>query len=179
MGYVRGLARAAAQAGARISTPVTVLGLERQNRRWKIATDRGSMTARAVVLATNAYTGGLWPGLKGTFTTISYFQVATEPLGERLATVLRRGEGLWTTGRIMVSVRKERSGRLVAGSMGSIIGGDRGLSRRWAARTLRRLFPDLGTVPFRNRLAWQHRDDARPSSPHLPLGDRPLYADRL
>ncbi len=148
MGYVRGLARAAAQAGARISTPVTVLGLERQNRRWKIATDRGSMTARAVVLATNAYTGGLWPGLKGTFTTISYFQVATEPLGERLATVLRRGEGLWTTGRIMVSVRKERSGRLVAGSMGSIIGGDRGLSRRWAARTLRRLFPDLGTVRF-------------------------------
>ena len=77
MGYVRGLARAALSAGGRISTGVTARALRRDGDRWIVDTDRGRVSARAVVLGTNAYTDDLWPGLNRTFTIIHYFQVAT------------------------------------------------------------------------------------------------------
>ncbi|MFC3119815.1 FAD-dependent oxidoreductase [Jhaorihella thermophila] len=152
MGYARGLARAAATEGAAISTRSPVRRLDRQGDCWRLVTDRGTVTARRVVLATNAYTDDLWPGLRRTFTMIHFFQVATEPLGERAATILPERQGLWDTAPVMLSLRRDAFGRLVIGSMGAVLGGGAGLSRRWAARTLARLFPDLGPVGFQD--AW-------------------------
>lgn len=148
MGYVRGLARAAKAAGATIHTGVSVTGLSRRGEGWLLATSGGTVNARSVVLATNAYTDELWPGLRGSFVPISFFQVSTVPLGKRVATILAERQGLWDTGTIMFSLRRDAEDRLIIGSMGSVIGGDRGLSERWAARQLRRLFPDLGPVAF-------------------------------
>lgn len=152
MGYARGLARAALGAGARISTGVTARALRRDGTRWIVETDRGTVRAKTVVLGTNAYTDDLWPGLGQTFTMIHYFQLATEPLGERAAGILREGQGLWDTGRIMFSLRRDNFGRLIIGSMGRVLGGLTGLSRRWAARRISRLFPELGPVAFEE--AW-------------------------
>ena len=59
MGYVRGLARAAMAAGAGISIGVTTQKLTRIGDRWVIETDRGQVSARLVVLGTNAYTDTL------------------------------------------------------------------------------------------------------------------------
>ena len=114
-----------------------------------------AVTAQHVVLCTNAYTDSLWPGLKQTFTPIHYFQVATEPLGERTAHVLPGRQGLWDTGKVMFSMRKDESGRLVLGGMGKLIGGEAGLSRHWADKTLRGLFPELGKVGWEK--AWHGR----------------------
>ncbi len=164
MGYVRGLARAALRAGAGISTGVTARGLRRDGDGWIVETDRGRVRAQWVVLGTNAYSDDLWPGLKRTFTMIHYFQVATEPLGERARSILSEGQGLWDTGRIMFSLRRDASGRILIGSMGKAIGGGDGLSRRWAARRLRRLFPQLGEVAFES--AWHGQIAMTPD--HLP-----------
>ncbi|MEM1064117.1 MAG: FAD-binding oxidoreductase [Pseudomonadota bacterium] len=152
MGYVRGLARAALGAGATISTGTRVTGLTRAGGRWAVAAPDGILHTRAVVLATNAYTDALWPGLAQCYTPISYFQLSTEPLGARIEGILPRGQGLWDTGRIMVSLRRAGD-RLIIGSMGRVMGdARRGLSRRWAARQLARHFPDLGLVNFEQ--AW-------------------------
>ncbi len=164
MGYVRGLARAARAAGARISTGVTVQKMSRQNDKWILSTDRGTVTANAVVLGTNAYSDDLWPGLKETFTMIHYFQLATTPLGERGEAILREGQGMWDTGAIMFSLRRDAFGRLLIGSMGRVIGGEKGLSQRWALRSLQRLFPDLGPVEIET--SW-HGQIAM-TSDHLP-----------
>ncbi len=164
MGYVRGLARAALAAGAKVSTGVTVTGLSREGDRWLLQTDRGKVKAKSVVLGTNAYTDALWPRLKDTFTVIHYFQVATRPLGERVAAILAERQGLWDTGPIMFSLRRDAFGRLIIGSMGKLIGGERGLSERWAARNLRRLFPDLGPVEFET--SWHGQVAMTPD--HLP-----------
>ncbi len=164
MGYVRGLARAALGAGARVNTGVTVTKLHREGDLWKLDTTRGTVTAKSVVLGTNAYTDELWPGLKNTFTMIHYFQVATAPLGDRVDGILKEGQGLWDTGTIMFSLRRDAFGRLLIGSMGKVIGGETGLSRRWAARSLRRLFPDLGEVEFES--AWHGQIAMTPD--HLP-----------
>ena len=115
-------------------------------------------------MGTNAHTDELWPGLKNTFTMIHFFQVATVPLGDRVEGILKEGQGLWDTGMIMFSLRRDAFGRLVIGSMGKVIGGETGLSKRWAARSLRRLFPDLGEVEF--EAAWHGQIAMTPD--HLP-----------
>ena len=146
MGYVRGLARAAHAAGARIHTGATVTKLVKQPEGWLLETGAGVVRAKSVVLATNAYSDDLWPGLKSSFVPIHYFQVATVPLGARVAHILPERQGIWDTGQIMFSLRRDAADRLIIGSMGAVIGGEKGLSERWAARKLRRLFPDLGPV---------------------------------
>jgi L-pipecolate oxidase len=148
MGYVRGLARAAKAAGAQIHTGVRVARLTRQADRWVLETASGTVSAKSVVLATNAYTDELWPGLRSSFVPINFFQVATAPLGDRVASILAERQGLWDTGTVMFSLRRDAEDRLIIGSMGSVIGGAKGLSERWAARLLKRLFPDLGPVVF-------------------------------
>lgn len=165
LAYVRGLARAARGAGATISTGVRATGLARDGAGWRVETDRGVVRAGAVVLATNAYTDALWPGLGRVFTPIDYFQIATEPLGDRGRDILPGLQGLWDTGRIMLSLRRDGAGRIVLGSMGRVHGrADRGLTQRWAARRLARLFPGLGPVAFEE--AWDGRIAMTPD--HLP-----------
>jgi len=161
MGYVRGLARAAHAAGATISTGVAARGLRRDGGGWVVETAQGRVRAKSVVLGTNAYTDGLWPGLDRVFTIIRYFQLATEPLGDRVATILPGGQGIWDTGTIMFSLRRDAFGRLIIGSMGEVMGG---LSERWAAKKLRQLFPDLGPVRFEK--AWHGQIAMTPD--HLP-----------
>lgn len=148
MGYVRGLARAAIGAGAKLHTGVTVTKLERRDGKWVLETPQGTVTANSVILATNAYTDSLWPDLKRVFTQIHYFQLATKPLGDRAQHILKEGQGLWDTGQIMFSLRRDTFGRIIIGSMGKVVGGDKGLSQRWATRRLQRLFPDLGPVEW-------------------------------
>jgi glycine/D-amino acid oxidase-like deaminating enzyme len=52
----------------------------------------------------------------------------------------------------MFSLRKDIHGRLVIGSMGSIVKGMEKMSERWAVRNLRRLYPELGEINIEN--AW-------------------------
>lgn len=165
MGYCRGLARAARGAGAAISTGVRVTGLERDGGHWRVITEQGVLTAKSVVLGTNAYTDALWPGLKASFTPIMFFQFASEPLGEAAAHILPQGQGLWDTGTIMFSLRRDGAGRLLVGSMGRLIGDPAsGLSQRWARKRIARLFPSLGPVTFEE--AWHGRIAMTPD--HLP-----------
>lgn len=175
MGYARGLARAARAAGAAISTGIRVTGLKKQAGGWRVETDQGAVTARAVVLGTNAYTDTLWPGLKSTFTTIHYFQFATVPLAAEADHILPGRQGVWDTAPVMTSIRRDARGRLIIGSMGRVIGTrDGGLSRRWAERTLKRLYPGLGRVDFEE--AWHGQIAMTPDHlPRIHVLDEGLY----
>lgn len=173
MGYVRGLARAARDAGARIRTGVEVQKIQRDGDQWCLMTSRGRVRAKKVVLGTNGYTDGLWPQLQKTITVIHYFQLATKPFGEKAAHILKEGQGLWDTGTIMFSVRRDNFGRIIVGSMGSVIGGLDGLSKRWARKRLETLFPELGEIEFES--AWHGNIAMTPD--HLPRIHR--LADNL
>ncbi|WP_306144683.1 FAD-binding oxidoreductase [Roseibium sp. MMSF_3412] len=165
MGYCRGLARAATAAGAKICTGVKVTNLLKQTDGWAVETDRGHVQSKAVVLGTNAYTDALWPGLNKTYTMIHYFQLATEPLGEKAAHILPERQGLWDTAPVMFSLRKDNNDRLIIGSMGKVIGTkSSGLSQRWAQKRISKMFPDLGRVRFEE--AWHGQIAMTPD--HLP-----------
>jgi len=165
MGYCRGLARAALGAGAKISTGVRATKLRRDGELWKVETDQGVMTAKAVVLGTNAYSDDLWPNLKRIFTKIHYFQLATKPLGDEASHILPGKQGLWDTGQIMFNIRRDAFDRLLVGSMGKVVGSkDGGLSHRWAKKQIARIFPSLGPVEFDE--AWTGQIAMTPD--HLP-----------
>ena len=165
MGYCHGLARVALAAGARIARHCPVIRLEKQASSWLIYSADHVMTAKKVVLGTNAYSDSLWPGLANSYMPIQYFQLATAPLGSRAEAILPGGQGLWDTGRIMISIRRDRTGRLLIGSMGPLIGTCfHGVSARWAQKTLSRLFPQLGPVDFAS--AWEGQ--IAMTADHLP-----------
>lgn len=165
MGYCRGLARSALGAGATIGTGVKVINLRRDGQTWVVETTGGTVRARHVVLGTNAYTDELWPDLKRVFTMIHYFQLATKPLRVDMSHILPGRQGIWDTGQIMFSLRRDAFDRLVIGSMGTVVGAvGRGLSHRWAKKQLARLYPELGPVEFEE--AWHGKIAMTPD--HLP-----------
>ena len=165
MGYCRGLARVAIAAGALISIGARAKKLQQETGLWRVITNKGTLMARHVVLGTNAYTDDLWPGLKYSFTKINYFQLATSPLGDRIKHILPQQQGLWDTGKIMFSLRRDDSERLIIGSMGNVMGNQSGgVSHRWAQKKLAHLFPKLGWVDFDE--AWQGQIAMTPD--HLP-----------
>jgi glycine/D-amino acid oxidase-like deaminating enzyme len=83
--YVAGLARAAEKAGASLHARARVLRLGRGEKRFHVETERGSLTAESVFVATNGYIDSAVPELRRKIMPIGSFIIATEPLYEKLA----------------------------------------------------------------------------------------------
>ncbi|PRD44042.1 FAD-dependent oxidoreductase [Phyllobacterium phragmitis] len=149
LAYVRGLARAAIEAGADIFTGSPVVSAERSGQRWSVQTSRGSVSADWIVVATNAYTKAPWPQVRAELLHLPYFNFATAPLSENLrAFILPERQGAWDTKEILSSFRFDSQGRLVFGSVGALRGTGTAVHRIWAKRALARIFPDIGDVEF-------------------------------
>ena len=84
LGYARGLARAAQQAGARIHGGSKAVRTERAPGGWRVTTPEGSVVAEKLALCTNGYTDGLWPGLERSIVPVFSMIAATEPLPEQV-----------------------------------------------------------------------------------------------
>jgi glycine/D-amino acid oxidase-like deaminating enzyme len=116
LSYSRGLARAAAAAGAQIHGDSRAMSLERIGQSWKVATSGGSVTAPKAVLCTNGYTDNLWPGLAETVIPVLSSVVATEPLSDNLRKVILPGrEGVSETRRVLNWFSIDGKGRLIFG----------------------------------------------------------------
>jgi len=87
--YVAGLARAAERAGAAIFEHARVEEIQREGARgWKIATARGTLRARDVLVATSGYTTRVTPALQKKIIPIGSYIIVTEILPDKLATEL-------------------------------------------------------------------------------------------
>lgn len=140
--YARGLARAASLAGATLHEDSPVTALRRNGQDWEITTPKGHLTARKVVLATNAHAGPLWPGLARSFFPLKVFQIATAPVPQAdRARLLPQGMALSDSRRNLFTYRFDPEGRLITGGM-HILGP--GADRRVPRRILDRLARALG-----------------------------------
>ncbi len=149
LAYARGLGAAAIRAGATVHTGSPVLDAEDEGTAWRLRTPGGSLLAGSVVVATDAYTVGVWPAIRAQQVHLPYFNLATAPLGDNLRrSVLPGGEGAWDTKEILSSFRMDEAGRLVFGSVGALRGPGRGIHRDWARRALAHLFPQLEGIGF-------------------------------
>jgi glycine/D-amino acid oxidase-like deaminating enzyme len=83
--YATGLARAAEKAGATLHAGARVNRLERREKRFIVETERGSLTAENVFVATNGYIDSAIPALQRKIMPIGSFIIATELLSDELA----------------------------------------------------------------------------------------------
>lgn len=149
LAYVRGLAKAAIAAGAKVYTASPVTGAERSGKRWTVKTDKGAVTADWVIVATNAYTVAPWAEVRAELVHLPYFNFATRPLSPELQKKIVPGrEGVWDTAEILSSYRYDQRGRLVFGSVGALRGTGTAIHKAWARRALKKLFPEIGEIEF-------------------------------
>lgn len=149
LAYARGLARAALSHGATIYTSSAVTSAEQVAGGWKIKTERGSVTAPWVIVATNAYSQDHWKAVQTELVRLPYFNMATRRLSDsQLASILPERQGIWDTCAVLSSLRLDVQGRLVFGSVGALRGTGMSIHRNWARRALLRLFPQLRDVEF-------------------------------
>jgi glycine/D-amino acid oxidase-like deaminating enzyme len=119
LSFSRGLARAAIGAGAAIHGGSPATALVREGRGWRVETPGGAVIADQVLLATNAYTDALWPGLQRSVIPLFSYQVATRPLGDNLRrAILAGGMPVSDTRRLLNYFRLDHTGRLVVGGRG-------------------------------------------------------------
>ncbi|WP_299202453.1 FAD-binding oxidoreductase [uncultured Amphritea sp.] len=174
LSYARGLAQAAQSLGARIYTGSAVTALSNTaSGDWNVDTANGTVMANQVVIATNAYSEHLHKTLQQSFIPLYYFQYATHPLEpEQLKTILPEKHGCWDTRQVMSSIRLDRSGRLIIGSIGKVENTGNNFLQRWASHQLSKLFPDLfsRSEMSNSNDVWSHGWSGRIafSNDHLP-----------
>jgi len=157
LAYTRGLVRAAQGFGAAVHGGTEVTALERRGTHWHASTSTGAtVTAEQVVLATNGYTGPLWPGLSRTVLAANSFIVATQPLeGAAADAILPHGETASTSQRLLLYFRKDAQGRLLMGGRGHFADPSGPADFAHLERSLELLFPQLG--PLRYEYRWAGR----------------------
>ena len=165
LSYARGLARAAQARGAAIFERSPVTALSRSGDKW-IATCNGhSVSAKALLIGTNAYHLGIRTPFKPEFIPVGYCQFATVPMPAKArANILSGGEGCWDTALVMSSFRIDHAGRMIVGGMGDSEGPGSAVHAGWARRKLKALFPEIGDLPFEH--AWRGR--IAMTSDHVP-----------
>jgi glycine/D-amino acid oxidase-like deaminating enzyme len=97
--YFAGLAASADRAGANLHEGVRAQAIRRQaDGRFMVETERGTILARDVFVATNGYTDGVVPALRRRIIPIGSYIIASEPLPEALASELSpRGRSFFDT----------------------------------------------------------------------------------
>ena len=150
LAYARGLARAAVSEGAKIFEGSRATALQRQGKDWLVETPDGQVKAKFVVLATDAYTDNLWPGLRQSIIPLRGYQIVSAPLSANLVSgILPGGHPLTDMRRLFSGIRKRADGRLhlsVDGPAFDIAGHP---SLAMARRRVRDVFPHIGEI------AWQ------------------------
>ncbi|NWN61949.1 NAD(P)/FAD-dependent oxidoreductase [Pseudomonas allii] len=155
LAYARGLVGAALAAGVRIHGQSAVTGLQRQGCAWQLQTAGGAqVTADQVVLATNGYSGNLWPGMAQSILAANSFIVATKPLSGRAAdSILPGQETVSTAQRLLLYFRKDSHGRLLMGGRGLFNDPTSPTDFAHLERSLALLFPQLGPLDVEYRWA--------------------------
>lgn len=149
LAYARGLARAATALGVAIHTQSPATALTRSANGWLVRTPNGSVTAKQVVLATDAYTRLLPQNIARQQVTLPYFNMATQPLAPDVAqSILPGRQGVWDTKEVLLSYRFDAMNRLVFGSVGALRNSGLAVHRAWAKRALRKLYPQITELRF-------------------------------
>jgi glycine/D-amino acid oxidase-like deaminating enzyme len=149
----RGLARAAMEQGARIFARSPAQNFERRGNRWLVRTEKGEISARALVVATNAYSGefskSLVPDIAGEVVPILSWQMSTQPLSDNVRkTIIPGRQAMSDTHGELYFARYDARNRLVTG--GAVIGPGNKAERIKARVTerLQLLWPQIGEVSF-------------------------------
>lgn len=146
LNYTLGLARAAAAAGVRIFENSRAVELDTGREPW-VRTAHGRVAAKHVVLAGNAYLGGLAPGLARNIMPVATYLIATESLGaERAAGLLPTDIAVSDMNFVLNYFRRSADHRLLFGGGVSYSGMDAPGLRHAMRTKMLAVFPQLHDV---------------------------------
>ncbi len=173
----RGLLERVKMAGATIIAETAVTGIRREGNEFELATPRGGLKARDVVVATNGYTGAATPWLRRRLIPIPSQIIATDPLPkETLARLMPKRRMCGDTRNLYNYYRPSPDGSRI------IFGGRRGADtddpRRKCTHLLGNLieiFPELSDIKVSHSW-WGYTGYSFDFLPHLATHDGIHYA---
>jgi glycine/D-amino acid oxidase-like deaminating enzyme len=144
--YVRGLAEAAAAAGARLHAQSPVTGIARTGRGFVLTTPRARITAHRLILATNGYSSEDVPDwLRARYLPLQSNILATRPLtaDERAAQGWTSAQMCYDTRHLLHYFRLLPDGRFLFGMRGGVFADPRSNARLQAKirRDFAAMFP--------------------------------------
>lgn len=153
LALARGLATAVLKHGGRIYAHAPVTGFARDGGGWVVRTARGVVRSRALVLATNAYTGEfsrqLAPEIARQVVPVFSWQMATTPLSDNVRkTIIPGRQAVSDTHRELYFTRYDKRNRLVTGGAILLPYKRRERMQPYISARLERLFPQLGPISF-------------------------------
>lgn len=152
LSYARALARVGLARGAAVYTQTRALDISAApSGGFAIQTASAVLRARAVIIATNGYTGNLWPGLAQTVVPVASSLSSTAPLPTEIAASILPGRhSVSETRRVQVYYRMTQEGRFVIGGRGATFGPAEQGSTAAVRRTAVQYFPALQSA------TWDH-----------------------
>ncbi len=139
-----GMLRIALAAGAKVHGQTGVTGIKPSGDGYEVATERGPVTARHVIMGTNGYTDGVDPWLRRRLVPVRSRIIATAPLSDNLMRELMpKGYMLSETRKLHYYYRPSPDGRrILFGGRDGTIAGD----PTWPTDSLRRALLDIFPV---------------------------------
>jgi glycine/D-amino acid oxidase-like deaminating enzyme len=167
LSYARGLARAAMGQGAAVHGGTKVRQVRKEGAVWQVATNTGTVTAEKLILATNGYTDGVWPGLRRSLVPLFSAIAATEPLPEAMVqAIMPLRCSVYEIGSITVYYRFDTDNRLLMGGRSVQRDVTAPETLRYLTRYASRLWPVLRDVRWTH--GWSGRLAYTPDHyPHI------------
>lgn len=151
LAYARGLARAAMREGAEIYTNSAAVRIEKRGSAWLVTCPQGSVLARRVGIATDAYTANLLRPLGKSFFVMRSYAIASNPLDVDLRkTILPGNHNFGDTRHDVRYVRFDKQNRLIMGGLVEpIIGTNFKATTEFISRRVREMYPQIKTIDWR------------------------------
>ncbi len=146
--FVYGLASAADRAGAYLHEGTRVTGIEKNashnGSRFAVRTERGTVFAKEVLLAANAWVGAIVPQFRKKVFPAESFILATEPLPEDLARrLIPHKRVVYDTKNMLAYYSLSRENRMVWGGEGTATGLSASRNIEMLRRGMLSVFPEL------------------------------------
>jgi glycine/D-amino acid oxidase-like deaminating enzyme len=149
--FVQGLASAAGRAGADIHEGTRVTGIERRGDsatnngiRFTVRTERGTVEAKDVFVAANAWVGEIVPQFRGRVFPAESFIIATEPLREDLIRrLIPNKRVIFDTKNMLSYYRFSDDNRMVFGGRDALISASAARNIASLRRGMLEVFPEL------------------------------------
>ncbi|MBL8774411.1 MAG: FAD-binding oxidoreductase [Acidimicrobiales bacterium] len=145
--FHQGLEALADEAGALLHPHTAAEGVERRGAGFTVRTDRGTVEAGQVIVATNAYADGLVPPLRRRVLPVGSYIIATEPLAPEVQAAVNPHRRMFVDSKnFLFYWRLTADGRMVFGGRRSLAPVSITEARDFLYESLVRVHPQLAGV---------------------------------
>jgi gamma-glutamylputrescine oxidase len=172
--YARGIANQFVKMGGSVYENTPALSLAKTADGWRVTTPNGSIQAEQIVLCCGGYLANLIKRVDAAILPIATYVMVTEPLADRLKTILQTQAAIYDTRFAFDYYRSLPDSRLLWGGRISVLNRSPQSVARLLHRDLLKVFPQLDDVKI--EFAWSGlMSYARHEMPQMGMIDSGLW----